>query len=234
MAYSNYGAYVTRDGEHRPDREDCGVWSPSLTEAGAEYGVLGDGTVKIVLGRPYRTPKVCMDGKPLSDMEVAALPRDGEWTLLDGHRFRFDLRHRFSHRLGYTVWATLVQPDGVKWVGECGAGFGAGYTNLPCFERVRVGRLPEMRWRRPVPCPRCGRRPHLSRVGGGIVRTSLSCGCGLCMSVEYGDEASPGELHLMSRRLLADWNALCADGRMPEPGWYRAGGCWVLVSDSRG
>ena len=76
MAYMDYGAYVTRNGEHRADREDC-CWENIRW---SQYGILGDDTLCVVLGRPYFAPTVWLDDRPVNWAELAGVPYD------DGYR----------------------------------------------------------------------------------------------------------------------------------------------------
>lgn len=254
MAYMDYGAYVTRNGEHRADREDCDWenirWS--------QYGILGDHTLHVVLGRPYFAPTVWLDGKPVNWAELGGVPcddgyreegspnrfyrsaddgvihvygddwwKDGPYMFtVAGRRVELGVGPHYSRRYGHTSWARLTEPDGTVWEGECGAAFGAGYTNQPMFERKPFVNLMEMRWRRPVPCPRCGRKPHARRCGNrwDVVYAEVCCDCGLTFRTERitdSDGRFEQRSHTLLRRCVADWNLLCSDGRVPECGWYK-------------
>ena len=242
MAYSNYGAYVTRNGEHRPDREDCGVWNPSLTPAAPEYGVLGDGPVHVVLGRPYCIPKVFVNGRPYDWASQLGIEYDEEYDCyreLDlaeskrrlymdagmlysytygwwkhgisfdvmGKHISFGISRRCSHRYGHLTWAKLVEDD-VEWFGECGAGFGSGFTNKPFFEKWPQSKLYNGRWRKPVPCPTCKQKPKVI-VSKGSAAFAQVC-CQKCIrSVFTSHEQKAFERDAMVRRCIAAWNMAC-------------------------
>lgn len=104
MAYSDYGAYVTRNGEHRPDREDCGVWNPSITKAYNEYGVLGDGPVHVALDRPYHVPTVWDGDRPVNWARLAGIGYDTNPDALTRNRFHMDEDGVLHEHGGESEW----------------------------------------------------------------------------------------------------------------------------------
>lgn len=204
MSYLDFGAYVTRDGVHRPDREDCGVWddAPKMTGAASEYGVLGDGRVLVNLGRPCMYPTVWVDGRPWG-----GTPDDGDGRLprltftVEGHRVDMGNGRHYSRRYGRTSWARLTQPDGTVWEGECGMAFGAGHTDRPMFipHREHGGGHPVcVKWHRLVPCSVCRARPVLSRTPDGAFR--IACpSCGLALHGPSGRRGGPSGLRPSAR-----------------------------------
>ena len=264
MAYMDYGAYVTRNGEHRADREDC-CWENIRW---SQYGILGDHTLHVVLGRPCFAPTVWLDGKPVNWAELAGVAyddgyreegspnrfyrsaddgvihvygddwwKDGPYTFtVAGRRVELGVGPHYSRRYGHTSWARLTEPDGTVWEGECGICFGAGWTDRPAFDRMTDVRLGEARWRRPVSCPRCGGRPTVSRFNDrDYVRAEVKCDCGLAVRSDLVSmRRCERERHLLLRRTVADWNALCSGGRVPGSGWYEGWPYPVLVLNGDG
>lgn len=234
MSYLDFGAYVTRDGVHRPDREDCGVWddAPKLTGAASEYGVLGDGHVLVALGRPCMYPTVWVDGRPWD-----GIPDGGDGRLprltftVEGHRVDMGNGRHYSHRYGRTSWARLTQPDGTVWEGECGMAFGAGHTDRPMFIPRREhggGRPVCVKWHRLVPCFVCQARPVLSRTPDDAFR--IACpSCGLAL---HGPSDRREGRQGFDRLLVREWNAYNANRTAGECDRLRSG--LYLIRDAYG
>ena len=143
MAYSDYGAYVFRNGKRISERSDTPLPELAMrsTPAGFYHGVLGDGPIFVGLYKqidlsvfrgadrielldiisPNHRPLICPDGKWLD--------RDRYLQARKPCRLKID-KHKITvywlYEENYYQFVKLEQPDRVTWHGWSGYGVGAG------------------------------------------------------------------------------------------------------------
>lgn len=151
MAYSNWGAFVYKNGERRTDKEDVGVWDTDESdlpsgvrifaniiknrESGSNdfsshshHAVLGDGNVRLCGYKDYPLLYTILNGKS----EKIPLPFDYDDQSEDtgvieddnGELYEWSYQHNGINR----IYLRLKEPDGSIWTSTCGYEFGAGHV----------------------------------------------------------------------------------------------------------
>jgi len=154
MAYSNWGAFVYRNGERRPDKEDVGVFDTDEADlpsgarifanimkrraqentapwTASHHAVLGDGPVRVCGYKHEPSLWVWRDDHG----EQVALPQPDDttdqWDLEDqGGTVEVDgqsWRWWFNQYNGNMIDLQLIEPDGTTWTATCGYCYGAGW-----------------------------------------------------------------------------------------------------------
>lgn len=151
MAYSNWGAFVYKDGERRTDKEDVGVWDTeeACVPTGlrifanilknrvrenddwcnhSHHAVLGDGKVRLCGYKCYPYLYIWVNGKSEA---ISTRYEYGKCTYEDDIPIEVDGETWFySYDTGdNSVELTLVEPDGSVWTSECGYMIGAGFED---------------------------------------------------------------------------------------------------------
>lgn len=156
MAYSNWGAFVYKDGNRRKDREDVGVFDTDEAKYCSSFrifaniikrqkencdewynhshhAVLGDGVVRLCGYKSNPSLWVIKDDKP----EVEKLPEpnwdDDEYELQD-QSGEVTINGKvwkwgFNQYQGNMIDLTLTEPDGSKWKSSCGYCYGTGHMD---------------------------------------------------------------------------------------------------------
>ncbi len=139
MAYSDYGGYAYRNGEHVIDRSDVvlspeglkstpGVWPGFVLDEGRNGGshhvILGDGPIFVSL---YK--QSCLRVYRLS--EQIDLPEFDSDSHDENNPFVFEvdgvkITAVFECSDNYYQYVKIEQPDGTVWTGFSGYGVGAG------------------------------------------------------------------------------------------------------------
>lgn len=151
MAYGNWGAWVYRDGELKPDWCDQTPYRETEIQAGyfqafsrsegldPHHAVLGEKRLRLCGYKSY--PVLFVDGEKVSlapyvtevyetwtDREGVAHESAGEWRgTIDGYEFGATFDTDSGNQLD--LW--LTEPDGVKWTSHCGYEYGAGHDDPP-------------------------------------------------------------------------------------------------------
>ena len=150
MAYSNWGAFVHRNGERRKDKEDVGVFDTdkSTLPSGwrivanlvknrdrgndewynhSHHAVLGDGPVRLCGYKMLPELWVWKDDKAqrieLKPYKIENGKESWEGIYegeIDGYKFK---ANQFN---GNMVELWLQEPDGAQWQSTCGYCYGAG------------------------------------------------------------------------------------------------------------
>lgn len=154
MAYSNWGAWVHRNGEARHDREDVAVWNTAEADVPAalsiwtnllrlreEYGetgeapayerahhaVLGDGYVRLCGYKDWARLFVAWPENKVEQVEIPS-PYDqeeAEGTVDMGELGQW--KWSYDHDGTNRIDLRLVEPDGTIWNATSGYCFGAGW-----------------------------------------------------------------------------------------------------------
>ena len=151
MAYSNWGAFVTKNRIRRKDREDIGAFDtdesnlPSSMRIFANilkrreqncnedynrsyHAVLGDGPVRLC-GYKNHPRLFAIFNNEVEEVELPE-PDEEEWET-DGHgelivnskRYKW----QFEQYDGNMIRLKLEEPDGSIWESKCGYCYGAGH-----------------------------------------------------------------------------------------------------------
>lgn len=157
MAYSNWGAFVHKDGERRTDREDVAVFGddekdlPSGVRIFANimanrqkfpdgqvpphehshHAVLGDGPVRLT---GYKnSPRLWHVEDDGSVAQVDLTPfRTTDGDPWDDHTYEGEYagaHFRANQYDGNMIDLELVEADGAKWTSTCGYCYGAGFED---------------------------------------------------------------------------------------------------------
>ncbi len=157
MAYSNWGAFVHKEGERRTDREDVAVFRddekdlPSAVRIFANlmanrqrypvgetpwyehshHAVLGDGPVR--LAGYKHLPELWHAQEDGSVVRVDLTPyRTTEGEEWDDHTYEGEysgVRFRANEYDNNMIDLELVEADGSKWKSTCGYCYGAGFED---------------------------------------------------------------------------------------------------------
>lgn len=155
MAYSNWGAFVHKNGEHRPDKEDVGVFDTDEANAPAgariflnilknrengteddwsrhsHHAVLGDGPVRLCGYKSSPELWYIENG----EAKQATLPEpdydNDEWEL-SNQSGKIVINEQawewwFNQFDGNMIDLKLIEPDGTEWASRCGYCYGAGH-----------------------------------------------------------------------------------------------------------
>lgn len=151
MAYSNWGAFVDKDGVRRKDKEDVGVFDTD--ESGynsgirifvniiknrekfpegdepwymhSHHAVLGDGDVRLCGYKNWAELWVCRDGKPEKiDIEIDEDASESGEVEIGGNVWKYSFCMRDN-----MVDLELIEPDGSVWTSTCGYCYGAGHMD---------------------------------------------------------------------------------------------------------
>lgn len=148
MAYSDYGGYAYRNGEHIEERSDVSVLSDGTLEgspgmypgfAAIAHGataeeaqaltcahvVLGTGPTYVLLRK--HCASVYSGGEPVNIPEMTEFPNyeGGNEKVVfevDGVKITLELREEDN----YYIYAKVEEPDGTVWTGFSGYGVGSG------------------------------------------------------------------------------------------------------------
>lgn len=120
MAYSDYGAFVYRNGKRRRDKEDACLFD--LEEDRVIHGIMGDGRIRVACYKQY-IPEI-YENESGEIRQVRFNYKDDfdfgtVYFHYKGYRFRFDS--------GDICVAEMREPDGAFWSCEYGPGYGAGF-----------------------------------------------------------------------------------------------------------
>ena len=123
MAYSNYGAYVYCNGEHRTDKEDCPLFEGQETESYSDlcHGLLGDGDIRV---------KCYKMGNPMIFEKQFDNTFEQVQYHLPSNKFevKFEYKgYKFYFKSGKPNYAEMIEPDGTQWKCEYGYKYGAGW-----------------------------------------------------------------------------------------------------------
>lgn len=124
MAYSNYGAFVFKDGKRRNDKEDV-----EALDGGYYHGVIGDGNIQVCCykqGLPRILEKVGEDINTVECVDKNTI------DIFEYPPIKFEYKgYKFYFESGKPHVARMTEPDGTEW--ECsydyeyGAGFEEGF-----------------------------------------------------------------------------------------------------------
>ena len=153
MAYSDYGAFVYKNGERRPDKEDVAlfasdeetfgedsanissgarIWVYLLHSHGREdswidhihHGIMGDNNIR-VLCHKQGLPQIYEATKD-GIKEVQYIPDDADRYEYDTIKFEYN-GYKFKFTSGKPYVAEMTEPDGTQWKCEYDYQFGAGF-----------------------------------------------------------------------------------------------------------
>ena len=151
MAYSNWGAFVYKDGKRRSDKEDVGVFDtdesscPSALRIFANllktqetfpegeapwflhshHAVLGDDEVRLCGYKDWAELWVCSNGKPERvKLDCDEVDRYSDEVCLEEQTWKYSyITHNDN-----MIDLELAEPDGAVWSATCGYLYGAGHT----------------------------------------------------------------------------------------------------------
>ena len=142
MAYGNWGAFVYRNGERQPNREDQTPYRETELEAGyiqafgvgdglgPHHAVLGSGRFRLC---GYKSsPMAYLDGAKVDLSPFKVLDEEADEDrpeyhgVIEGWTF---VAVPFNDPEGIKL--TLIEPDGTKWTSRCGYCIGAGHEDRP-------------------------------------------------------------------------------------------------------
>ena len=134
MAYGDYGAFVYRNGDRRPDKEDANIydgWEQS------SHGVLGDGAIRVACYKqglpilfeilegeiePRRISIPGSDSEDFNNYEYSPFEFDYK-----GYHFHFESGECHGDERVSPFVAGMTEPDGTVWRCEYDYGFGSGF-----------------------------------------------------------------------------------------------------------
>ena len=155
MAYSDYGAFVYKNGERRLDKEDVALFATdeetfgtssenipsgsrifaslihakesgklSNWETTIHHGIMGDGDIRVMchkqgLPQIYEATEDGVEEIKYHDDEVSFFEYDPIDFEYNGYKFYFEATRPY--------FASMVEPDGTKWVCYYDYGYGAGF-----------------------------------------------------------------------------------------------------------
>lgn len=161
MAYSNWGAFVHKDGERRTDRENVAVFNDDEKDApsdarifanilknrakypdgnppwheGSQHAVLGDGPVRLVGYMSHPSLYELTDDGEVIDVDLKPYRTRG-----DDEDYGENTEYKGEYK-GYWFAAhefdgnmldlELTEPDGATWASRCGYRFGARHMDDP-------------------------------------------------------------------------------------------------------
>jgi len=159
MAYSDYGAFVYKDGIRRTDREDVAVFNDDDKDHPSAYrifanirrnrkkypdgnppwhehshhAVLGDGPVRLCGYKSTAELFHLADDGTVTDVDLAPFQVDAAGFDGDTHRGEY-AGATFEARQddgphGRVVLLSFVEADGAKWEATCGYLYGAGHMD---------------------------------------------------------------------------------------------------------
>ena len=154
MAYSDYGAFIYKNGKRRQDKEDVAVFATdeemfgtdsanvpsgariwvSLMHRKGEYswlnsihhGVMGDGPVRVMCHK-QGLPQIyeMTDDGPKEIKYCDESVDPYEYGTID-----FEYKgHKFHFEDGHPYTMTMTEPDGTVWLGEYDYEYGAGFED---------------------------------------------------------------------------------------------------------
>lgn len=140
MAYSNYGAFVYKNGIRQKDKEDAEIWDGVLEDDSWEYnwifhGVMGDGDIRVGCykqGLPQIFKKVddCIEKINYNENRKYDYFEYGVVKVnIDGYRMEFRSKTKDSFDLCNHYEAEMTTPTGDHWFCEYDYGYGAGITD---------------------------------------------------------------------------------------------------------
>lgn len=135
MAYSNYGAFVYKNGIRQKDKEDACLWEEipeptSWEDLWMFHGVMGDGNVRVGCYKQGLPSIFIKEGDTISRYhfkEVLGLDYDDFGIVhmfVQGYEMLFFSRHEREH-----CKAIMITPEGDTWQCEYDYGYGAGITD---------------------------------------------------------------------------------------------------------
>ncbi len=151
MAYSNWGAYVFKNGKRREDKENVGVFDTEEAHitsgfrifynilknemhdevewyTHSHHAVLGDGRVRLC-GYKYGPELYYIDEKDkIREVKIKLSNHNEEDEIGSGKIIIGKGTWKWSYKRGFNiVELKLVEPDGVIWESKCGLYYGAGH-----------------------------------------------------------------------------------------------------------
>lgn len=137
MAYSDYGAFVFKNGEHREDKEDVAMFeTPNETfgvpaeEIGKEkswitsihHGIMGDGNIRVLCHKQHLPQVYELTEDGIEEINVP------ETEPFDWGTVEFEYKgYKFKFISGEPNIAIMIEPDGTEWRCEYDYWYGAGF-----------------------------------------------------------------------------------------------------------
>lgn len=144
MAYGNWGAFVYKNGERQPNREDATPYREGL-ESGyhqvfsrdkgydPHHAVLGNGPFRLCGYKNY--PVLFLDGKK-EDIVFYRVDKEidiDHWEFSESNGIKGEWKgYKFFAGGDDPLYLEVTEPDGTKWAGECGYMMGAGHEDTDC------------------------------------------------------------------------------------------------------
>lgn len=158
MAYSNWGAFVHKDGVRRTDREDVAVFnddekdSPSGARIflnilknrerypdgnppwheSSQHAVLGDGPIRLVGYKNYASLYELTDDGEVVDVDLAPFKTgeddDGYEQPIHEGKYK-GVPFKAVSSNGNMIDLELTEADGASWEARCGMSYGAGHMD---------------------------------------------------------------------------------------------------------
>ena len=152
MAYSNWGAFVYKDGKRRSDKEDSGVFdtdesscpSPLRIFANllktqktfpegkapwflhSHHAVLGDNEVRFCGYKSWAELWICHDGRPERvTLDCVNVDADSGEVRIEDNTWKYS----YSMHNDNMIDLELLEPDGAVWTATCGYRYGAGHMD---------------------------------------------------------------------------------------------------------
>lgn len=154
MAYSDYGAFIYRNGERRRDKEDVAVFATDEETFGTDsanipsgarifvsflhqkgeynwlnsihHGVMGDGLIRVMCHKQGR-PQI-YEMTENGPVEIEYCDKSTDWYDYDTIRFEYK-GYKFQFESGKPYQMKMTEPDGTVWLGLYDYEFGAGFEN---------------------------------------------------------------------------------------------------------
>ena len=155
MAYSDYGAFVYKNGERRRDKEDVALFNSDEETFGEDsanissgariwaylyhrgsredtwidhihHGIMGDNSVR-VLCHKQGLPQI-YEATEDGIKEIPYIPEGTDHFNYNTVKFEYN-GYKFKFTEGKPYVAEMIEPDGTEWKCEYDYQFGAGFEN---------------------------------------------------------------------------------------------------------
>ena len=154
MAYSDYGAFVYKNGERRRDKEDVALFksdeetfgeSSENIPSGARiwvflakhggglpwtdcihHGIMGDGDIRVMCHKTGFPRIYERIGEDINDIDYHPMPDN--FDAPEGSPIYYEYKgYKFIFKVGEPNIAEMIEPDGTYWRCEYGYLYGAGF-----------------------------------------------------------------------------------------------------------